>query len=158
MWYMAWQKWLFWRWSMNAISENTWVRTCSARGKLAVCSYWYVAWRQVRLRQAEALEQRVTGTGAPNGEGLPTKRYLHQGRNLRRYTPDGTRHPSGDLEAATPGGTCPPLGNFAVAASVCWIFYMRDLQDFWWCFKGGIAGVPWVELGTYPLSWARDRG
>jgi len=40
-------------------------------------------------------------------------------------------------------GTCPPLGDFATVSSGGW-FCMRDLQDFWWCSKGGVAGVPWV--------------
>ncbi|QCE14343.1 hypothetical protein DEO72_LG11g1342 [Vigna unguiculata] len=39
------------------------------------------------------------------------------------------------------GGTCPPPGDFAVATLGCW-FCRRDLQGFWCCFKGGIAGVP----------------
>jgi len=25
----------------------------------------------------------------------------------------------------------------------CCCFCRLDLRGFWWCFKGGIAGVPW---------------
>ena len=33
----------------------------------------------------------------------------------------------------------------------CW-FCRCDLRGFWWCFKGGIAGVPWVVAQNVSLE------
>jgi len=33
----------------------------------------------------------------------------------------------------------------------CW-FSRRDLRGFWWCFKGGVAGVPWVVARNVSLE------
>jgi len=52
---------------------------------------------------------------------------------------------------AVPGGTCPPLGDFSDATLGCW-FCRRVLQGFWWCFKGGIVGVPWVVAWNVSLE------
>jgi len=37
----------------------------------------------------------------------------------------------------------------------CW-FCRRDLRGFWWCFKDGIVGVPWVVARNVSLElWLR---
>jgi len=111
--------------------------------------YWYSAWQQSWSRQANAINQRVTSTCAPSGEDLSARRYLQRGWiwGVVRLAVRVNRQTVWKL--AAPNGTCPPPGDFAAATLVCWNC-MRDLQAFWWSFKGGIAGVPWVV--------ARDRG
>ena len=39
-----------------------------------------------------------------------------------------------------PSGTCPPLGDLAVVSPIVGLFFRRDLQGFWRCFKGKISG------------------
>jgi len=89
------------------------------------------------------------------GVCCPAKRCLRWLMVLRRLTPGGTCPPPGGLAAT--GGTCPPPGDFFIATLGCWSLYawstrLLVMLQRWDCW------VPWVELGTYPLSWARDRG